>query len=52
VKNDVLMTRDLVPLEPRVQELKFYAPGIGLLLSVHTDGQGGRAELVSFTPGR
>jgi hypothetical protein len=48
---DVLMTRDLVPTEPRVQELKFYAPGVGPLLSVHTDGAGGRAELVSYTPG-
>jgi hypothetical protein len=49
---DVLMTRDLVPTEPKVQELKFYAPGIGPVLSVHTDGAGGRAELVSYTPGR
>jgi hypothetical protein len=49
---DVLMTRDLVPLEPKVQELKFYAPEVGPLLSVHTDGAGGRAELVSYTPGR
>ena len=48
---DVLMTRDLVPLEPKVQELKFYAPDVGPLLSVHTDGAGGRAELVSYTPG-
>lgn len=48
----VLMTRDLVPLEPRVQELKFYAPGVGPLLSVHTDGAGGRAALVSFAEGR
>jgi hypothetical protein len=48
---DVLMTRDLVPTEPKVQELKFYAPGVGPLLSVHTDGAGGRAELVSYTPG-
>ncbi len=48
----VLMTRDLVPLEPKVQELKFYAPGVGPLLSVHTDGNGGRAELISFTAGR
>ena len=46
------MTRDLVPLEPRVQELKLYAPGIGLLLAVHTDGDGGREELVSYSPGR
>jgi hypothetical protein len=49
---DVLMTRDLVPLEPHVQELKFYARGIGPLLSVHTDGAGGRAELVQFMRGK
>ena len=48
----ILMTRDLVPLEPKVQELKFYAPGVGPLLSVHTDGLGGRAELVEYTPGK
>lgn len=47
----VLMTRDLVPTEPKVQELKFYAPGVGPLLSVHLDGEGGRAELISFTKG-
>jgi hypothetical protein len=47
----VLMTRDLVPTEPKVQELKFYAPGVGLVLSMHTDGPGGRAALVSFRRG-
>jgi hypothetical protein len=46
---DVLMTRDLVPTEPKVQELKFYAPDVGPLLSVHTDGAGGRAVLVSYS---
>jgi hypothetical protein len=46
----VLMTRDLVPTEPKVEELKFYAPGVGPLLSMHTDGPGGRAALVSYTP--
>jgi hypothetical protein len=49
---DVVMTRDLVPTEPRVQELKLYAPGIGMMLSVHTDGDGGRAELVSYREGQ
>jgi hypothetical protein len=48
---DVLMTRDLVPLEPTVQELKFYGLGVGPLLSVHLDGTGGRSALVSFVPG-
>ncbi|MDQ3722859.1 MAG: hypothetical protein M3376_07305 [Actinomycetota bacterium] len=51
-RNDVLMTRDLVPTEPKVQELKFYARGIGPLLSIHTDGDGGRAELIAFRRGR
>jgi hypothetical protein len=46
---DILMTRDLVPTEPKVQELKFYAPNVGPVLSVHTDGDGGRAELVSYS---
>ncbi len=50
-KDDVLMTRDLVPTEPRAQELKFYVPGIGPVLSVHTDGDGGRAELIAFQRG-
>ncbi|MDQ3724162.1 MAG: hypothetical protein M3376_14115 [Actinomycetota bacterium] len=49
---DILMTRDLVPTEPKVQELKFFARGVGPLLSVHTDGNGGRAELVRYTPGK
>ncbi|MDQ3086105.1 MAG: hypothetical protein M3Q67_04800, partial [Actinomycetota bacterium] len=48
----ILMIRDLVPTEPKVQELKFYAPGVGPLLSVHTDGAGGRAALLSFSPGQ
>jgi len=48
---DVLMTRDLVPTEPRAQELKFYVPRIGPVLSIHTDGDGGRAELVAFNRG-
>ncbi|MBA3407973.1 MAG: hypothetical protein H0U06_07930 [Solirubrobacterales bacterium] len=51
-RKGVLMTRDLVPTEPTVQELKFYAPGVGPLLSMHTDGPGGRAALISFTNGR
>jgi len=49
--SDILMTRDLVPTEPKVEELKFYAPGVGPLLSIHVDGTGGRSELVSFTQG-
>ncbi|MDQ3572621.1 MAG: hypothetical protein M3383_07160 [Actinomycetota bacterium] len=47
-----LMTKDLVPTEPRVSEHKFYAEGVGLVLAVKTSGGGGREELVNFTPGR
>jgi hypothetical protein len=46
-----LMTKDLVPLEPKVSEHKFYAEGVGLVLAVHTSGGAGREELVAFTPG-
>ena len=45
----ILMTRDLVPTEPKVQELKFYAPNVGPLFSLHTDGDGSRAELISYS---
>jgi hypothetical protein len=48
----VLLVRDLVPLEPKVEELKFYAKGVGPVLSVHTDGAGGRASLVSYRVGK
>ena len=51
-RRDVLMTRDLEPTKPRVQELKFYARGVGPLLSVHLDGSGGRSELVALRRGR
>ncbi|MGH2920120.1 MAG: hypothetical protein ACRDLS_16195 [Solirubrobacteraceae bacterium] len=49
---NVVMTRDLVPLEPRVEELKFYAKGVGPVLTVHTDGDGGRGELLHYKAGR
>jgi hypothetical protein len=48
---DVLMTRDLVPTEPKVQELKFYARGVGPALTVHTNGAGGRAVLLDYSRG-
>ena len=37
------MTRDLVPTEPRVEELKLYARGVGPVLTLHTGGPGERA---------
>jgi len=49
---ETLMTKDLVPTEPRVSEHKFYAKGVGLVLAIKTSGGEGREELVSFTPGK
>jgi hypothetical protein len=48
---DVLMTRELAPTEPKTEELKFYVRGLGEVLSVHTDGDGERSELVRYTRG-
>jgi len=45
-----LKTRDFTPLEPDVNENKYYAPGVGLVLAANANGSG-REELVSiFAP--
>jgi len=43
---DVLMTKDLNPLEPKVSEYKLYARGVGLLMAIGTSGGGGVEELL------
>jgi hypothetical protein len=48
---DVLMTRDTNPLEPKVLEFKFYAPGVGPVLATTVSGGSDREELVSFRSG-
>jgi len=45
--NDCLVTRDFTALEPGVDENKYYALGVGLILEV--DMEGNRVELVEFT---
>ncbi len=45
VFTDCLMTADFTPIEPDVLELKFYAPGVGLVLEVNPE-TGERIELV------
>ena len=40
------MTRDTTALEPDVAELKFYAPGIGPVLTLDISGGAGREDLV------
>jgi hypothetical protein len=44
-----LLTRETTPLEPKVAELKFYAPGIGPVLVLQVSGGTSREELVSYT---
>jgi hypothetical protein len=47
---DVLMTEDFSPIEPKVSELKFYAPGSGqAVLAVDVSDGTEREELVSYT---
>ncbi|MGH2962150.1 MAG: hypothetical protein ACRDL3_08170, partial [Solirubrobacterales bacterium] len=41
-----LLTKDLVPLEPKVSEYKLYARGVGTVLTVQTSGGEGREELM------
>jgi hypothetical protein len=48
---DVLVTKDENPLEPKVLEFKFYAPDVGPVLATSVSGGSDREELVSFTPG-
>jgi hypothetical protein len=45
---DMLMTSNVNPLEPKVQEYKFYAEGVGPVLVVLTSGAIGTEELVNF----
>ena len=40
-----LMTRDTTPLEPDLVELKFYAPGVGPVMTVPISGGAGREVL-------
>jgi hypothetical protein len=45
---DVLMTKDYTPIEPDVDELKFYAKGVGPVLAVTVSGGSEREELVDY----
>jgi hypothetical protein len=48
----LLMTADTTPLEPKVLEHKYYARGVGPVLTISVSGGGDREELVSFRRGR
>ena len=46
-----LLTRDLVPLEPKVSEYKLYARDVGPVLDVQTSGGSSREELLNYSRG-
>jgi hypothetical protein len=46
-----VLTKEWTPLEPKVQEYKLYARGVGLVLALGVSGGGDREELVSFERG-
>jgi hypothetical protein len=47
---DVLVTKDFTPLQPRILEFKFYAPGVGPVLALTISGGSDREDLIAFTP--
>jgi hypothetical protein len=47
----VRITKDTTALEPEIFELKFYAPGVGLVLELGTSPELERIELVRFRRG-
>jgi hypothetical protein len=48
----LVVIREWNPLEPKVVEEKFYAPGVGVVLEKKVTGGTGRVELVEYTPGQ
>lgn len=48
---DALMTKDLVPLEPKVSEYKLYARDVGPVLTIKTSGGSGSEALISYSRG-
>ena len=46
-----LMTNDWNPLDPKVNEFKFFARGVGPVLAISVSGGSDREELLSYRPG-
>jgi hypothetical protein len=46
-----LLTKDLVPTEPKVSEYKLYAKNVGPVMAVQTSGGSSREELITYTRG-
>ncbi|MGH3018751.1 MAG: hypothetical protein ACRDNR_01125 [Gaiellaceae bacterium] len=49
--DNVLMTKDTTPLDPNMLEHKFYAEGVGPILTLGLSGGGGREELIRYESG-
>ncbi len=49
---NAVLTKELVPVEPKVQEYKVYAPGVGTVLTLKTSGGKGREQLLKVRHGR
>jgi hypothetical protein len=47
----LVVIKEWNPLEPDVVEEKYYAPIVGVVLEVKTEGGSGRSELIEYTPG-
>ena len=47
----VRMTEDTTPLDSAITEIKFYAPGVGIVLEFDLAPEAGRTELLRFTAG-
>jgi len=45
---DCLQTHDFTPIEPDVNEFKFYAPGIGVIVAYDVEESDVREELVEY----
>ena len=45
----VLLTKDSITIDPEVLEYKFYAPGVGPVLTLDISGGAGREELVKIS---
>ena len=46
---DAVITRNYSGIEPKVEELKFYAKGVGPVLELLVSGGAGRTELLEYT---
>ena len=49
---DVLLTREVNPLEPRALEYKLFARGVGPVLALEISGGDGREEFIRMRRGR